>query len=109
MSGCHGLHCSVTCELRPNPRAFHNALSVDQAWSHVIDWLDRPAAWIPVPGDRHRDQLTALMQVGSITSRLVSDVHLAALAMEHGLQIASTDGDFARFPGLRWYNPIAAG
>lgn len=43
-----------------------------------------------------------------MTSRLVSDAHLAALAMEHGLTLCSTDGDFARFPGLRWENPLAA-
>jgi len=40
-------------------------------------------------------------------SKLVSDAHLAALAIEHGLILCSTDGDFARFPGLRWENPIA--
>ena len=44
-----------------------------------------------------------------MTSRLVPDAHLAALAVEHGLTLCSTDGDFARFPGLRWENPLAAG
>jgi hypothetical protein len=43
------------------------------------------------------------------TSRLVPDVHLAALALQHGLVLQSTGGDFARFPGLRWENPLAAG
>lgn len=43
-----------------------------------------------------------------MTSRLVADAHLAALAIEHGLTLCSTDGDFARFPGLRWQNPLAA-
>jgi predicted nucleic acid-binding protein len=41
-----------------------------------------------------------------ITSRLVSDAHLAALAIEHGLTVCSNDGDFAKFPGLKWQNPL---
>jgi predicted nucleic acid-binding protein len=43
-----------------------------------------------------------------MTSRFVSDAHLAALAIEHGLTLCSSDGDFSRFPGLRWDNPLAA-
>jgi predicted nucleic acid-binding protein len=43
-----------------------------------------------------------------MTSRLVPDAHLAALAVEHGLTLCSTDGDFARFSGLTWHNPLAA-
>ena len=43
-----------------------------------------------------------------MTSRLVPDAHLAALAIEHGLTLCSTDGDFAKFPGLAWQNPLAA-
>jgi predicted nucleic acid-binding protein len=38
---------------------------------------------------------------------LIPDAHLAALAIEHGLTLCSTDGDFARFPGLKWTNPLA--
>ena len=43
-----------------------------------------------------------------MTGRLVPDAHLAALAIEHGLTLCSTDGDFAKFPGLKWLNPLAA-
>ena len=43
-----------------------------------------------------------------MTSRLVPDAHLAALAIEHGLTLCSSDGDFAKFPGLKWNNPLAA-
>nr|MBA2594952.1 VapC toxin family PIN domain ribonuclease [Gammaproteobacteria bacterium] len=39
---------------------------------------------------------------------LVPDAHLAAIAIEHGLILCSTDGDFARFPSLRWQNPLSA-
>ncbi len=37
---------------------------------------------------------------------LIQDMHLAALAIEHGLTLASADGDFARFPRLKWMNPL---
>jgi predicted nucleic acid-binding protein len=49
-----------------------------------------------------------LLTAPSMTSRLVPDAHLAALAIEHGLTVQSTDGDFARFTGLKWENPLAA-
>ena len=41
-------------------------------------------------------------------AHLVPDAHLAALAIEHGLVLCSADADFARFPGLRWHNPLRA-
>lgn len=72
-------------------------------------WLDAPPAWVPVPGRRHREILSALLIAAGSGANLVPDAHLAALAVEHGLVIASTDGDFARFPGLRWENPLTPG
>ena len=62
----------------------------------------------PVPGDAHRAILGDLLSAPWMTSRLVPDAHLAALALEHGLTLHSTDGDFSRFPGLRWENPLAS-
>jgi predicted nucleic acid-binding protein len=47
-----------------------------------------------------------LIALPGIDANLVHDAHLAALAIEHGLTLCSTDGDFARFPGLRWINPL---
>ena len=52
--------------------------------------------------------LAAFLRELWMTSRLVPDAHLAALAIEHGLTLCSTDGDFAKFPGLAWKNPLAA-
>ena len=49
-----------------------------------------------------------MLHSGNATSNLVSDAHLAALALEHNCTLASTDSDFARFRGLKWRNPIAA-
>ena len=91
-----------------NPGAFRHPLTAAAAWRHVQEWLDRPVTWIPVTGDRHADILGPLMTMSLMTSRLVSDAHLAALAIEHGLTLCSTDGDFAKFPGLKWENPLAA-
>ncbi len=39
---------------------------------------------------------------------LVPDTHLAALALERGLTVVSTDTDFAKFPGVAWLNPVSA-
>jgi len=57
--------------------------------------------------ERHREVLGQLLRTSVPRSNLVADAHLAALALEHGLALCSTDGDFARFPGLRWENPLA--
>ena len=65
------------------------------------------AAWIPQPTDRHVDFLDILLALPGVHANLVPDAHLAALALEHGLTLCSTDGDFARFPSLRYLNPLA--
>lgn len=88
-----------------HPRATTNPLTAQEAWSHVTDWLDTDQAWVPVPGARHRDVLGGLLTVGDLRGNLVTDAHLAALAIEHGVGICSFDSDFARFKDLRWVNP----
>ena len=89
-----------------NPRVFARPEPLDRAWRAVVSWLDNPNVWIPVPTDRHRDILTPLLSAAAGRPNLVPDAHLAALAIEHGLTLCSADGDFARFPGLRWQNPL---
>jgi predicted nucleic acid-binding protein len=68
--------------------------------------LTADTAWIPTPGPRHAEILGPLLSAPFVTSRLVPDAHLAALAIEHGVTLCSTDGDFGRFPGLTWQNPL---
>jgi hypothetical protein len=63
--------------------------------------------WTPVATDRHADVLGGLLDRYRISANLVPDAHLAALAIEHGLEICSADTDFARFTEVRWRNPIA--
>ena len=70
-------------------------------------WLDHDAAWVPGPTERHTRTLGRLLTETRAQGNLVSDAPLAALAIEHGLTLCSTDRDFAAFPGLRWQNPLA--
>lgn len=90
-----------------NPRIFEYPESFIDSWKQVEDWLSCESAWIPRPTERHREILGPLMIEQVTRSNLVPDAHLAALAIEHGLQLCSTDSDFSRFSELRWINPIA--
>lgn len=90
-----------------NPRIFEEALSLPDAWAQVERWLDVPVTWIPEPTDRHRSILASLIPDAGKADH-IPDAHLAALAMEYGLILHSTDRDFARFRGLRWRNPLDA-
>jgi toxin-antitoxin system PIN domain toxin len=90
-----------------NGRVFERPLSSQKAWAQVEAWLDAPASWIPTPGTQHAAILASLVPQIS-RPHLVPDAHLAALAIEHGLTLCSTDGDFARFEDLAWENPLAS-
>jgi toxin-antitoxin system PIN domain toxin len=90
-----------------NARVFERPEPIVDAWLQVRAWLACEAAWIPQPTERHADLLNELLTLPGVHGNLVPDAHLAALALEHGLTLCSTDGDFARFPKLRWQNPIA--
>ena len=90
-----------------NPRIFGAAVPVEAAWAQVDEWLALPIVFTPEPAQRHAEILRRLMpEVGR--SGHVPDAHLAALAIEYGLTLQTTDRDFARFSGLKWENPLAA-
>ena len=91
-----------------NPRVFENPEPIADAWQQVRAWLSSDTAWVPQPTERHVDILGKFLASPGVHGNLVPDAHLAALAVEHGLTLYSTDGDFGRFQGLRWTNPIAA-
>jgi toxin-antitoxin system PIN domain toxin len=91
-----------------NPIVMSRPASMAAAWRQVEEWLAAEPVWIPNPTDQHADVMDRFCTTPWMTSRLVPDAHLAALAIEHGLTLCSTDGDFARFPGLQWQNPLAA-
>lgn len=89
-----------------NPRIYPQPLDAEPAWQQVEEWLSLEGVWVPLPTDRHSEILGRLLRASHATANLVPDAHLAALAVEHGLTICSTDGDFARFPGVRWQDPL---
>ena len=89
-------------------RVFRNPLTIDEAWQCVHDWRGCPQVWIAEPTDRHEALLESLTRKHHLSGDLVADAHLAALALEHGLTVVSADSDFARFPEVRWLNPLVA-
>jgi toxin-antitoxin system PIN domain toxin len=89
------------------PGLFRFPLPVDTALSLVAHWLDQPVAVIVHPGPRHLLLLSELLSSLGTGGNLTSDAHLAALTIEHGAELCSSDTDFARFPGLKWRNPLA--
>jgi toxin-antitoxin system PIN domain toxin len=90
-----------------NPRLFLPQISMATGWSRISAWLSADPVWIPQPTQRHSEVLETLLAEPGVHGNLVPDAHLAALAIEHGLTLCSTDGDFARFRDLRWLNPLA--
>jgi toxin-antitoxin system PIN domain toxin len=90
-----------------NPRSQVNPLSVSEAVASVNEWLAYPSVAILNPGERHWSILTKLMADAQARGPLVTDAHLAALAIEYGTQVCTANRDFARFPGLRLINPLA--
>jgi toxin-antitoxin system PIN domain toxin len=88
-----------------HPSASPHPLTPDEAWSFIRDWIGASRAWIPLPGARHADIVGQLIIDNDLRGNLVSDAHLAAVAIEYGVGVCSFDSDFARFPGLRWVRP----
>ena len=89
-----------------NPRVFKHPLSLDQAILRVQGWLDQPCTRIVYPTERHWAVLQQLLVGGQAVANLVTDAHVAALAIEHGCELISTDADFSRFSKVKWRNPI---
>lgn len=100
---------SLTAFLRiaTHPRASANPLAPDEAWQFVAEWLDAEPTWVPEPTADHPEVLRRLVVDGDLRGNLVTDAHLAALAIEYGVAMCSADSDFARFTELEWINPVA--
>ena len=88
-----------------NPRVFPKPLAISVAWDQVKTWLAQPPTWTPTATDAHQDVLDELMRAIS-SSNHVPDAELAALAIQHGLELVTADRGFARFPRLRFRNPL---
>ena len=89
-----------------NARVFDRPLSTSEAADAISSWLAQSGAGILEPGERHWDILRDLVNDGQAAGPLVMDGVLAAIAIEHGATVCTTDRDFSRFPGLRWVNPL---
>lgn len=89
-----------------HPKVMERPLHPALALSHVREWLEHPSAQIVEPGSRYLDILENLLKELGVGGNLVTDAHLAALAIEAQCELHSNDTDFARFPGLRWRNPL---
>ncbi|BBX99480.1 type II toxin-antitoxin system VapC family toxin [Mycobacterium lacus] len=85
---------------------FERPLKVDEAFDVVDGWLAQPCVTVVHPTDRHTVVLRELLTPLGAAGNLTSDAHLAALSVEHGAELCSTDVDFSRFSGVRWIDPL---
>lgn len=88
------------------PTAIERPLQPDDAMEHIDEWLTQPVATIVHPTSAHATTLRRLLQPLGMAGNLTTDAHLAALAIEHGAELCSSDNDFSRFDGVRWANPL---
>ncbi|MBI4468141.1 MAG: type II toxin-antitoxin system VapC family toxin [Acidobacteria bacterium] len=92
--------------LSTNRRIFPNPLSMREADDIVDNWLRRSQVLVLNPSERHWQLLRETMSEGKVSGALITDAHLAALTVEHGATLYTTDRDFARFSKLRFRNPL---
>jgi toxin-antitoxin system PIN domain toxin len=90
-----------------HPRVLEMPLSAAEALDRVDGWLACPGVLILDPGPRHLKICRDLFEAVGVAASLTTDVHLAALAIENQAELHSNDGDFRRFPGLRWHDPTS--
>jgi toxin-antitoxin system PIN domain toxin len=90
-----------------NPRLSGKRFTPAEVIDVVDQWVDQPNVRLLGPGDHHWSFLRQTIMEGQARGPLITDAQLAALTIEHGGILCTTDRDFSRFPGLRWQNPIA--
>ena len=88
-------------------RVLERPLSAGEALDRVDSWLACPNVIVLDPGPRHLPICRSLFDALGVAGSLTTDVHLAALAIEHQAELHSNDADFRRFPGLRWHDPTS--
>ncbi|WP_218004375.1 type II toxin-antitoxin system VapC family toxin [Microtetraspora niveoalba] len=89
-----------------NPRAYKEPAPIDTALEFADHVRNQPHAIVVAPGERHWQIFSALCEGAGAVGKLVPDAYLAALAIEHGCEFVTCDGDFGKFPGLRWRHPL---
>ena len=94
--------------LTTKPQVMTHPFTVEEALAVVEGWLARSNVVVVHPTDRHARILRELLAPLGTGGNLTTDAHLAALSIEHGAELCSSDADFSRFPGLRWQDPLRA-
>ncbi|MEI6076701.1 MAG: type II toxin-antitoxin system VapC family toxin [Verrucomicrobiota bacterium] len=89
-----------------HPAVFERPMTVEAAVGRVEQWLSLPHIHLVHPPQSHFQTLSTLLKKIGTAGNLTIDAHLAALAIERGLILQTTDADFARFPRLKWHNPL---
>ena len=92
--------------LMTHPRALTSPTSPTDAIAYVREWFRYPHVTPINPGAEHLQHLQRSLDAAGVGAGLVTDAHIAALAMEYQAELHSNDSDFSRFPGLRWRNPL---
>jgi toxin-antitoxin system PIN domain toxin len=100
--------CTAFLRIATHPRAMEQPLRPAEAWELVEQWLGAPAVWVPSPGRGYAEIFGRLVRDLDLRANLVPDAAMAALCIEHGLEMVSADSDFARFAEISWVNPVAA-
>lgn len=99
---------SAFVRIATNRRLFERPLSAAEAGAQMLEWTQRRNVWHPEPGPKFGSIFKDLLDESQAAGNLMPDAFLAALCLEHGLTMVSSDADFARFAGVRWLNPLQA-
>ena len=92
--------------LMTHPKVLVNPATPTQAVDYVIEWFRLPHVMAINPGPDHLVHFRRNLLAAGVGANLVTDTHIAAVAMEYQAEVHSNDTDFSRFPGLRWRNPL---
>ena len=89
-----------------NPRIMKSPLGASVAFDYVEDWLANPRSRVVHPSSQHTATFRRLVTAVGTAGNLSTDAHLAAIAIDHEVEIVSCDSDFGKFQGVRWFNPV---
>lgn len=105
----YGMSSQVLCSvarIATHPRIYVSPSRLEDALAFARVLLEQPHCTVVQPGVRHFSIFEDLCRKATANGNLVQDAWFAALAVESGCEWVTTDGDFARFPGLRWRRPF---
>lgn len=89
-----------------NVRAFQHPMTPSEVAEHVRAWLEQPPVEMLDPGPDQVERVLKLLEGLGTAGNLVTDAQIAAATLDHDAVLHTSDADFVRFGGLRWFNPI---